>query len=82
MLSQMIIRIDSAKRDKFNNLSKAEGKTTSQVIRELIDNFIKNHDISLYIDDLWERIGKKLTEKGYVQKDVQRFINASRRAKP
>lgn len=80
MSSQMIIRIDPAKRKKLNNLSRAEGKTTSEVIRELIDNFIREHDISGYIDNLWDRIGITFKKKGYSQKDIKRFIKESRTA--
>ena len=80
MPSQMIIRIDPAKRKKLNTLSKSLGKTTSEVIRELIDTFIKDHDISGYIDNLWERVGICLQKNDYSQKDISRLIKDSRKA--
>jgi len=79
MISQMIIRIDEQRRKKLNQLSRAEGKATSQVIRELIDEFIKEHDLSGYIDDLWARIGKTLTRQGYSIDDIPRIIRESRK---
>lgn len=30
------------------------------MVRELIEDYIKEHDISSYIDNLWDRVGKKL----------------------
>lgn len=79
MKSQMIIRLDSEKRKALNRLSKAEGKTASEVLRGLIDAFIQEHDIGSYIDDLWGRIGKTARGKGYSPKDIENAIKASRR---
>ncbi|MGA1869909.1 MAG: ribbon-helix-helix protein, CopG family [bacterium] len=53
MSTQLVIRIDPEKREKLNRISKAEGKTTSQVIREMIDNFISEHDIGGYREKLY-----------------------------
>ena len=80
MTTQMIIRLDQHRRRELNRLPRAEGKATSQIVRELIDNFIKEHAISSYIDGLWTRIGKALSDKGYAAKDVQRFVRESRKA--
>ena len=81
MTTQLVIRIDPEKREKLNRISKAEGKTTSQVIRGIIDDYIKEHDISGYIDDLWQRIGNSMTDKGYSKKDINFFIKESRKNK-
>jgi predicted DNA-binding protein len=78
--TQMIIRIDERQRQKLNQLSRAEGKTTSQILRTLIDDFIKERDISGYVDDLWSRIGKKFSKKGYSADDIHSFILESRKA--
>jgi hypothetical protein len=37
-----------------------EGKTISQMVRELIENHIRERDIGPYMDDLCDRIGGKL----------------------
>ena len=80
MTTQMIIRIDAEKRRVLNRLSKVEGKTTSAVVRELIDTFIAERDISGYIDNVWSRTGKAIKEKGFTEKDIDRLIQASRKA--
>jgi predicted DNA-binding protein len=79
MTTQMLIRIDSRKRKTLDKLSKSEGKTTSEVVRELIDTFITEHDLSGYIDGLWNRIGQTLKRKGYSEADIPRLIKESRK---
>ena len=64
MTTQMIIRIDSEMRKRLNKLARVEGKTTSQMVRELIEDYIREKDIDSYVDKLWDRIGGKLRAKG------------------
>ncbi len=79
MTTQMIVRIDSEVKERFNKLARVEGKTSSQMVRELIEGYIKERDIGTYIDDLWNRIGGKLRSRGVKQKDVNRAIKEGRR---
>lgn len=81
MTTQMIIRIDAEKRRMLNRLSRSEGKTTSEVVRGLIDNFVNERDISNFIDNLWDRIGTAMKRKGYTQKDIARSIAETRKAR-
>ena len=78
MSIQMIVRIDPALKDKVNNLAKAEGKSVSEVVRELLEEYVKNRDIGQYVDDLWERIGGKLTSKGIGAEDIPDVIQKVR----
>jgi hypothetical protein len=80
MTMQMLIRIDEQKRKALDRLSKSEGKTTSEVVRELIDTFITQHDLSGYIDGLWGRIGQTLKRKGYSEANIPKVIKDSRKA--
>lgn len=82
MSTQMIIRIDDTIKAKFAKLAKAEGKTTSHVVRALIEDYVQDHDMGGYIDDLWNRIGLNLTAQGGSEKTVARAVLAARRAKP
>ena len=79
MTTQMIVRINPEIKDRFNKLARGEGKTTSQMVRELIEDYIKERDIGVYIDDLWGRIGGKLKSKGIKQRDMNRAIKEARR---
>jgi predicted DNA-binding protein len=80
MLSQMIIRIDPEIKKRFSKLVRAEGKTPGLALRELIENYIKERDARVYIDDLWERIGRKLNSQRATQRDINRAIKESRRS--
>jgi len=81
MTTQMIVRIDPEVKERFNKLARVEGKTTSQMVRELIENYIKDRDIGVYIDGLWERIGEKLRSKGIKQRDVNKAIREARKSR-
>ncbi len=81
MTTQMIIRIDSEIKNRLNRLARVEGKTTSQMVRELIEDYIREKDIGTYIDDLWDRSGGKLRSKGIKQGDIDRVIKESRKSR-
>jgi predicted DNA-binding protein len=81
MSTQMIVRIDPELKTKVNNLAKSEGKNISEVVRELLEDYVKDRDIGLYIDDLWKRIGAKLESRGFGTKDIRRIIQEVRTKK-
>jgi predicted transcriptional regulator len=78
MPTQMIIRIDDEVKNRLNKLARIEGKTMSEMVRELIEEYIKERDIGGYIDDLWNRTGKKLKAKGVTPETIQKAIRAAR----
>lgn len=80
MSDQLLVRIDPDLKKRLEQLSRAEGKTTSRMVRELIGDYVKRRDISGYIDGLWERVGQKLRTRGAKPKDIGRAIAAVRKA--
>lgn len=78
MSTQMIVRIEPDLKNKVNRFAKAEGKTTSEVVRELLEDYVRCRDIGAYIDDLWDRIGKKLKPKRVGPDGIQRIIKEVR----
>ena len=78
MSNQMIVRIQPDLKAKVNTLAKAEGKSVSEVVRELLDGYVKNRDISSYIDDLWDRVGSNLKSRGVRRSDIHRAIKDAR----
>ena len=79
MSTQMIIRIDNEVKNRLNKLARIEGKTTSEMVRGLIEEYIQERDIGAYIDDLWNRIGKKLKAKGVTPGKIETAIREARR---
>jgi len=78
MTTQMIIRIDDETKSRLKKLAMLEGKTTSEMVRELIEERLKERDIVTYIDSLWNKIGSKLEAKGVTQADIDKAIEDSR----
>jgi predicted DNA-binding protein len=78
MTRQMVIRIDDETREKFQRVSRMEGKTASEKMRELIENYIRKADLSQVVDDLWDRIGAKAQTQGVSAGDVDRIIRETR----
>ncbi len=81
MATQMIVRINPKLKNKVNNLAKAEGKNVSEVVRELLEEYVRDRDIGSYIDDLWGRIGGKLKSSGHTPRDIPRIIREVRTKK-
>lgn len=75
----MIVRIDAEIKNRLNDLARIERKTTSQVVRELIEEHIKERDISSYVDGLWDRIGVKLKAKGVTQEKIGKAVKDVRK---
>jgi len=81
MSIQMLIRIDPEIKNKLNQLARNQGKNTSQMLREIIEDYIRDRDISGYIDDLWSRIGRKLKKKNIKPGDIKTVIKQMRSKK-
>ncbi|MBI3755293.1 MAG: ribbon-helix-helix protein, CopG family [Deltaproteobacteria bacterium] len=79
MTTQMIVRIDEGVKNRLNRLARLEGKTTSEIVRELIEERIKERDIGAYVDDLWNRIGRKLKSKGVTAAIIGKAVKEARK---
>jgi predicted DNA-binding protein len=78
MEKQMIVRIDTELKERLSRLARNEGKTTSQMVRELIRDYVKERDIGAYVDELWRRIGAKLRSRGVRPADVSKAVAETR----
>jgi predicted DNA-binding protein len=74
----MIVRINPDLKTRVNNLAKSEGKNVSEIVRELLEGYVRDRDIGSYIDDLWGRVGKKLSSRGLSSIDIERTIRETR----
>lgn len=79
MSTQMIIRIDGEMKSRLDRLARLEGRTTSEVVRELIEERVRERDMGAYIESLWDRIGGKLKSKGVSASAIEGAVKASRR---
>jgi predicted DNA-binding protein len=74
MSTQMIIRIEPELKDKVSRFARAEGKTTSDVVRELLEEYISSRDIGAYVDN-------RLSAQGVTAERISGAIQESRRGK-
>lgn len=78
MTTQMIIRIEPSLKNKVNQLAKAEGKNLSEIVRELLENYTRERDMGMYIDDLWEKIGQDFVYNNVRESDIEEVIKQVR----
>lgn len=78
MNTQVIIRLESGLKKTAGDIAKSEGKNISELVRELLVNYVKSRNLSGYIDGLWNRIGNRLKEKGTNVSDIDTIIRKVR----
>ena len=78
MTIQMTIRVEPTLKNKVSNLAKSEGKSLSEVVRELLENYTKERDMGTYIDSLWNSIGKKLSQENINESNIEEAIKLTR----
>ncbi len=81
MESQVIVRIDSKIKKRFYGIARMEGKTASEKVREMINEYVSKGDISNAVDEIWDGITKKMKRKGISQADVDNAVREVRRTK-
>jgi predicted DNA-binding protein len=79
MTTQIMVRIEPELKNKVDRLARAEGKTVSNVVRELLADYVKERDIGDTIDSLWDRIGEKLTSQGFTRSQIPKVIRDVRK---
>ncbi len=82
MTSQLIIRLDNDLKVKVKKVARSESKTTSQVVRELLQNYVAERDIEGFIDGLWNRISEKLKSRDIDINNLDRVISDVRAGNP
>ena len=78
MATQMIIRVEPGLKDKVSRLAKSEGKNLSELVREWLERYTQERDMGSYIDDLWDKIGKKLSKNNISEPDIENVIKQTR----
>jgi len=81
MTTQMVVRIDPKLKTKVSALAKAEGRRVGEVVRKLLEDYVRDRDIRAYVNDLWTRIGRNLVSRGVTPKDIPRVVKQVRAKK-
>ncbi len=78
MVSQVLIRVEKGLKDKFQRLSRTEQKSVNEKVRELMEDYVKEHDMETAMRCLWDEIGQSLRKKGYKASNVNKMIKEVR----
>ena len=81
MTTQLVVRIDDETKEKLMRLARMEGKTGSDKVREMVNEYVTQNDLPAIVDGLWARISKKLDDRGVTEKDVEQAVKAVRKVK-
>ena len=81
MVSQVLIRVDKELKNKFQRLSRTEQKSINEKVRELMAEYVKEHDVEAAMKSLWDEIGESLKGKGHKVSDVNKMIKEVRRGR-
>ena len=80
MSEQLLIRVAPELKRRLARAATLEGKTSTQVIRDLIEEYVRQRDMPSYIAALWEKVGSELTAAGVKPGAVAKAIRAARKA--
>ncbi len=81
MGDQILVRMDPALKEQLARVAKMEGKTSSQVIRALVEDYLRQRDVGAYVDSLWEKFGKDFKARKLTAEDIPAAIKASRKSR-
>jgi len=81
MNSQILVRVDKNTKEKFQQLSRFEHKSVNEKLRELMRDYVEEHNIERAMKGLWNEIGGSLKNKGYKVSNVEKTIRKIRSSK-
>jgi predicted transcriptional regulator len=77
-MAQLTVRIDDDLKDHLQALARREGKSTSDVVRGLVQRYVRDRDRGTALKALWDRMHQNAEEVGAAPEDVDRAIQAVR----
>ena len=81
MTSQILVRVDRELKEKFQRLTGIERKSVNEKVRELMEEYVREHSMESTMKNLWDEIGRSMKKKGYQQSDVEKMIRKTRTAR-
>ncbi len=77
-MAQLTVRIDDDLKGHLQNLARQEGKSTSDVVRGLVQRYVQDRDRGAALRALWERMRQRAEEAGADPEDVEGAIESVR----
>lgn len=73
-MAQLTVRLDDKLKEQLSSLARSEGKTTSDVMRMLVRQYVRDRDRSAFLENLWEHMQQNARAAGRSQEDVDEVI--------
>lgn len=73
-MAQLTVRIDDELKDRLRHLARHEGKTTSDVVRDLVKRYVQDRDRSTFLQNLWRRMQENAEAADMSPDDIERAI--------
>ena len=77
-MAQLIVRIDENLKGHLQNLARQEGKSTSDVVRSLVERYVQDRDRGAALRALWNQMQQNAEKNGADAEDVDQAIRAVR----
>jgi len=77
-MAQLTVRIDDELKGHLQALARREGKSTSDVVRSLVQRYVQDRDRGAALQALWEQMRQRAEEAGASSKDVEAAIESVR----
>jgi hypothetical protein len=77
----MVVRIDEDTKKRFLRTARMEGKSASEKIREMVEDYLSQNDMATVVDQLWERIGSRLRLEKVTDEDIDKAIRDFRHSR-
>ncbi|MFB6248970.1 MAG: ribbon-helix-helix protein, CopG family [Salinibacter sp.] len=78
-MAQLTVRIDDDLKGHLQALARREGKSTSDVVRSLVQRYVQDRDRSAALRALWNQMERSAEETETGPEDVEEAIRAVRR---
>lgn len=78
VMAQLTVRIDEDLKAHLKNLARQEGKSTSDVVRSLVERYVQDRDRGTALRSLWDRMQQNAKEAGTGPEDVEEAIRTVR----
>ena len=81
MTTQLVVRMEPELKEQVGRLARAEGRSASEVARDLLADYVRQRDMSAHLDGLWARIRSQLPNQEQDPEQLQQIIRQVRRGK-
>lgn len=78
-MAQLTIRIDDDLKGRLQNMTRQEGKSTSDVVRGLVHRYVQDRDRGAALRVLWNQMEQSAERAGSGPADVEEAIRSVRK---